>query len=69
MRVTIYDMRGAVVRTIHLGDLAAGDYTRRGDSVHWNGQNDRGEQVAGGVYMYEIEAAGESVTRRMVVGK
>ena len=67
MTLTIYDTKGALVRQLELGHQPAGYYT---DSVtkaaYWDGRNDRGEQVASGVYFYQLRAgrSGLSVPHR-----
>ncbi len=60
----IYDLRGARVRTLHEGVLAAGRH-----SVHWDGKSDGGLALASGVYVYRLETPRERLTRRMVLLK
>lgn len=67
--ITIYDMRGHVVRTFDLGHRSAGTYFDRDSAVYWDGQNDRGEPVASGVYYYVLSAGDFHVTRRMLLRK
>jgi flagellar hook assembly protein FlgD len=40
------------VKTLFAGFRQAGDY-----SVSWNGRDERGEQVANGIYFYRIKSA------------
>jgi subtilisin family serine protease len=54
--VRVLDVRGEVVRTLHLGALAAGDYSTRARAAHWNGRNDQGETAASGLYFVEVQA-------------
>ena len=54
--LTIYNMRGVVVRKLDLGHKAAGYYTDRKRSAHWDGRNDIGEKVAAGVYFSTLKA-------------
>jgi len=49
--VKLYDLRGALVRTLHRGRLAAGDHT-----LVWDGSDDRGRAAASGVYFAEVKA-------------
>ena len=58
----IYDLRGALVRTLEDRDRLPGRY-----EVGWNGENDRGERVAAGVYFYRLTAPGYSQTRKLVL--
>ncbi|MDD3642037.1 MAG: hypothetical protein PHQ19_01015, partial [Candidatus Krumholzibacteria bacterium] len=47
----VYDARGALVRRLVEDELFILD-----DAVEWDGRNDRGEQVAAGVYFVEFTA-------------
>ena len=67
--LTIYNMRGVVVRTIALGHQAAGMYTNRSRAIHWDGRNIIGEKVATGVYFYTLKAGEFSATRKMLIRK
>ncbi len=67
--LTIYDMRGVVVRTIALGHKPAGVYTNRSRAIHWDGRNSIGEKVATGVYFYTLKAGEFSATRKMLIRK
>jgi hypothetical protein len=52
--LTVYDIRGRRVRTLIDSDLEPGSH-----KIHWNGQNDRGQSVASGIYMYTLKAGEE----------
>ena len=67
--LTIYDTTGAVVRRLNLGHRFAGYYTDRGKAAHWDGRNEVGEQVASGVYFYNLSTGNYSATRPMVILK
>ena len=77
--LTIYDLRGRVVRTLDVGHRVAAVYESRSKAVYWDGRNQVGEQVASGVYFYHLSAgrSGLSVphrsdysdTRKMVILK
>ena len=60
----IYTMRGALVRTLHLGHQPAGTYQQRSRAAYWDGKNEVGESVASGVYFYTLstESTRDSVT-------
>ena len=66
VQVTIYDANGVMVRQFDLGYQSAGYYTARSKAAYWDGRNDRGEQVASGVYFYQLRAgrSGLSVPHR-----
>ena len=67
--ITIYDIRGRVVRTLILGHQAAGVYQSRSRAAHWDGRNHFGEKVATGVYFYRLTAGNFSATRKMLIMK
>ena len=69
VQITIYDTKGAVVRTLGLGHQAAGYYTNRNSAAYWDGRNGLGEKVASGVYFYQLEADNVSHLRKMVILK
>ena len=51
VRLSIYNIRGALVQTIDGGQV-----TGNSASVVWNGDNNRGEGVSSGRYIYVIQA-------------
>ena len=67
--VRVYGLAGDLVRTLELGRHATGEYRGRHQAAHWDGKNERGEQVASGVYLYELSAGSYRALRRMVVLK
>ncbi len=69
VRIIIYDTKGAIVRTLDLGHQAAGYYTHRNRAAYWDGRNGLGENVASGVYFYQLQAGSVSHLRKMVILK
>ena len=69
VRITIYNAQGVVIRTLQLGQQAAGYYTDRERAAYWDGRNALGEQVASGVYFYQLETDDMSSLRKMVILK
>ena len=67
--ITIYDIRGQLVRQLDLGHRSHGTYFDRNSAAYWDGQNDRGEAVASGVYFYVLSAGDFDATRRMLLRK
>ncbi|KPJ61488.1 MAG: hypothetical protein AMJ46_02095 [Latescibacteria bacterium DG_63] len=63
-RVTlkVFDVSGRVIRTLMEEAMGAGEY-----SADWNGKNDRGEQVASGVFFYQLEAPGYRSAKKIVI--
>ena len=63
LRIDVYDVRGARVRTLV-------DDARRAKGIHsatWDLRGDRGERVSSGVYFVRMQAAGTVLTRRVTV--
>ena len=69
VRITIYNAQGSVVRVLVLGHQPVGFYTGRSRAAYWDGRNTLGEQVASGVYFYQLETDTMSSTRKMVILK
>ena len=69
VRISIYDINGALVRQLDLGYQRAGYYTDRSRAAYWDGRNEFGEPVASGVYFYRLTAGDFSATRRMLIRK
>ena len=69
VRLSIYDVRGALVREIDLGYRAAGQYLTSTTAAHWDGRNQGGQHVASGVYLYRLQAGPVAHVRKMVVVK
>ena len=67
--LTIYNAQGVVVRVLHLGQQSAGYYTDRERAAYWDGRNALGEQVASGIYFYQLETDDMSSLRKMVILK
>jgi hypothetical protein len=61
LEIRIFDARGAVVRSLFRGSAASG--TNRFD---WDGRNDTGQRVVGGIYFIEA-AMGNDRTRRKII--
>jgi hypothetical protein len=64
VNVTVYDVRGARVRSLVSGSKSAGHYV-----AQWDGRDDRGTPVSSGIYFYRMTVAGFSGTRKMVLLK
>ncbi len=60
----VFDVRGALVRTLISGRRTAGPHR-----VDWNGVDNNGRIVASGVYYYRLRGGGDDVTRKMVLLK
>ena len=69
VKITIYNAQGVVIRTLQLGQQSAGYYTDRERAAYWDGRNALGEQVASGIYFYQLETDAMSALRKMVILK
>jgi len=67
--ISIYNVRGQLIRTLVNSKMNAGYH-----SVVWNGSNNYGNEVAGGMYIFNIRATSENnesfnVSRKMLFMK
>ena len=62
--VRVFDVRGALVKTLRSGTLGAGRH-----EVRWDGRDNTGRSVASGVYFVQLEAGDVHVTKRAVLLK
>ena len=69
VEVRIYDVQGALVRQLDIGQQRAGRYLNKQTAAYWDGMDQSGTSVASGVYFYTLEADTFSHTRRMVIRK
>ena len=62
VELSVYDVAGRKVARVLEGELPAGAHR-----AAWDGRDDAGRTVPGGVYFYEIVQGGERSAKRMVV--
>jgi hypothetical protein len=62
--LSIYDILGRKVRTLVSEEMSSGNH-----SVLWNGTNDSGNDVASGIYFYQVKVENFSDTRRLALLK
>jgi hypothetical protein len=62
--LTVYDLAGRLVATLHRGDLAAGEH-----HVTWDGRTNAGAMAAAGQYRYVLKTASGQVARSMTLLK
>jgi flagellar hook assembly protein FlgD len=60
--ITIYNILGQQVKTIHDGFQLAGSYT-----VQWDGRNEAGQPATSGIYFYRIQSGRLVQTRKMML--
>jgi hypothetical protein len=61
LTVTIADLRGRRVRTLHTGPAPAGG------RLVWDGADDRGRPLPSGVYLARVRGAGPPAVARLVL--
>src|SRR5262249_55591658 len=64
VRLSVYDVRGRLVRTLVDGRLSAGPH-----AVVWDGRDDAGDAVASGIYIYQMKSGAPTRARRMTLLK
>ena len=64
VRLDVYDVTGALIRTLATGAHDAGYH-----EVNWDGRDEGGQQVASGVYLYRFQAGAYQVTKAMMLAK
>ena len=69
VKITIYNVRGTIVRQLDLGHQPVGYYTSRSRAAYWDGRNAVGEPVASEVYFYTLTAGNFTATRKMLILK
>jgi hypothetical protein len=62
--LAVYDVNGRLVKTVHEGDLPAGNH-----SIIWNGTSDSGAQVSSGIYFYRLQSEDGTISKSMVLLK
>ncbi|MDA9656683.1 T9SS type A sorting domain-containing protein, partial [Candidatus Marinimicrobia bacterium] len=62
--VTVYNVMGEKIKTLSNGYATSGH-----KSVKWNAQNERGQEVSAGLYVYTIEAGDFRETKKMLLLK
>jgi hypothetical protein len=62
VRVRVYNVRGQLVRTVADRVFEPGEHR-----LHWDGMNEHGEPISGGVYFCRAETGDESDSRKLIV--
>ncbi|MFQ6033151.1 MAG: FlgD immunoglobulin-like domain containing protein, partial [Candidatus Zixiibacteriota bacterium] len=58
----IYNVRGQLVKTLIEEEKPLGNY-----QVSWNGRNDRGKEVASGIYFYQLKVGNQMLAKKMLL--
>jgi hypothetical protein len=67
--VRIYNVLGQLVREMELGRKGAGYYHGRERAIYWDGRDNKGQSVPGGIYFCQLIAGEKVMMRRMVILK
>jgi len=62
VKLGIYNLNGQMVRTLVDGEQQAGNHR-----VSWDGRNARGQKVANGMYLYQLESEGRTLSKKMLL--
>jgi hypothetical protein len=60
INLSVYDLNGKIIRTLVDEDLSPGNF-----AVIWDGKDQQGFSVAGGIYFYILRAKGNQLARKM----
>ena len=67
--IQIFSASGEQVRCFRLGYIPPGIYVSRDRAAYWDGRNEQDEEVASGVYFYQIQSGKFSAIRKMLITK
>lgn len=62
VEIKAYDVRGMLVKSIYSGAIEVGH-----TSLNWDGSDDRGHSLAGGVYLVMVRAGSEKTVQRVTL--
>ncbi|MBI5836504.1 MAG: hypothetical protein HZB25_04585, partial [Candidatus Eisenbacteria bacterium] len=62
VRVELYDVSGARVRTLHAGLMEAGARI-----VEWDGRTDSGRRAAAGAYLVRVRYEGKALDGKVIL--
>ena len=60
--LAVYNLAGQKVVTLAQSVREAGSYT-----IHWDGKDDQGHNLASGVYLYRLQARAQVQSRKLVL--
>ena len=64
INITIYDMKGRIIKTLVNSSQTAGHKT-----IQWNATNEQNKPVSAGLYLYRVQAGEFRQTRKMLLLK
>ncbi|MDI6794673.1 MAG: T9SS type A sorting domain-containing protein [bacterium] len=69
VRIEIYNLAGRLIRVLEPGDLEPGSYLTRDWAVPWDRCDQKGKEVASGIYFYRFQAGPLVKTRKLIILK
>jgi hypothetical protein len=69
VKVRIYNVIGQIVREMDLGVKEAGWYQVQSRAIYWDGRDNQGQSVPGGIYFCQLIAGEKVMMRKMVILK
>ncbi len=64
VKLTVYNLKGQVVKTFAAAELKAGN-----QELTWNGTDQQGKPVANGCYLVKLESGKQSLTHKLILMK
>ena len=64
VRLSVFNLKGQKVKTLLKGKVNKGN-----QEIIWNGTDDKGKQLAAGIYLYRLETPTKTVNRKMILLK
>ncbi len=65
--ISIYNLRGTIIRTFKQGLMKKGNYTGSGRALFWDGKRDDGQAAGNGIFFYELKLKDTRYVRRMIL--
>jgi flagellar hook assembly protein FlgD len=62
VQLVLYNLAGQQIATLAQGARQAGTHT-----LHWDGRDDDGRDLASGLYLYRLQAGGQMQMRKLVL--
>jgi len=59
--IRVYDLRGALVRTVAVGTFSPGYH-----QIVWDGRNEAGQLAGAGAYIYRLESENMTINKKMI---
>ena len=63
VQIKIYNLTGQLIRTLDLGEKEPGEYISKDKAAYWDGRNNSGEEIASGIYFYQLRAGDKVFTK------